>query len=532
MLITTGLVLVGVLWTVLVTRGDAIGMLDRRLVAPPVPPLSPLGQVLSAIALLTWPYVIYAGLVVVAVGAARRRLRNLAVALVLAAALAGGTAWALRRLIGRERPEHMLPSIAAGGYSYPSGHVTAMITACVMIGAVLTVTRRSKSTRRWYSLGAAVALLVVIVDRWLTSSHWMSDIVGGLLLGGACSALALVVADVHILPKQWGDLVWVPAATVKPQPDAPRCAVIYNPAKVTDWMTFRRQVDYELERRGYQRTLWLETTIDDAGGDLARRAIADEVDLVLAAGGDGTVRAVTSALAGTGIPFGLIPAGTGNLLAKNLDIPLDLAEALIVALDGVSSPIDLVRMTISDGHGPGSPEPVVEHFAVMAGIGIDAAILGHTDAQLKKAVGSAAYFVSAAQHANHPPMKARIRVDDGTPFRRTALVMVVGNVGYLQAGIPLIPDARADDGLLDLLVASPRTWRDKVAVTAQVLARRDRDAKLLDRITARKVTISIEEPEEYQLDGDTGGTCREVTFEVMPGALTIRLPRPLELDPA
>lgn len=526
LLITTGLVFASVVWTILVARDGTLPSLDRQLVAPTVTPLSPFGQVLSAIALLTWPYVVYSALLVVAIWAARRRLRNLAVSLVVATVLAGGSAWVLRRLIGRDRPAQMVESIAANSFSFPSGHVTAAITACVMVGAVLTVTRQSKLTRRWYSIGAVLLLIVVVIDRWAMSAHWVSDIIGGLLLGGACSAFALVAADVHVLPKQWEDLVWTPDAAVVRAPGAPRCAVIYNPAKVTDWVTFRRHVEFELERRGYRRTLWLETTVDDPGRAQARQAIDEGVDLVLGAGGDGTVRVVTSELAGTRIPFGLVPAGTGNLLAKNLAIPLDETEALVVALDGRTSTIDLVKITVTDGDG----QRTVDHFAVMAGIGIDAAILGHTDAQLKKAVGSAAYFVSAAQHVNHPPMKARITVDDGTPFRRTALVMVVGNVGYLQAGIPLIPDARPDDGLLDLLVASPRTWRDKVAVTAQVLTRHDRSAKLLDRITARKVQITIEEPEEYQLDGDSSGTCRKVTFEVAPGALTMRLPRQPELE--
>src|SRR5699024_10786859 len=85
-------------------------------------------------------------------------------------------------------------------------------------------------------------------------------------------------------------------------------------------------------------------------------------------------------------------------------------------------------------------------------------------------------------------------------------------------------DARADDGLLDLLVASPQTWRDKVALTAKVLTRRDRSAKLLDRFTARSVEIEIAEPEAYQLDGDTVGGCLRVRFEVIPGALSLRLP--------
>ena len=105
-----------------------------------------------------------------------------------------------------------------------------------------------------------------------------------------------------------------------------------------------------------------------------------------------------------------------------------------MAFDGVDKPIDLVRLTV-DGGAP-------DHFAVMAGIGIDAVIMEGTDPNLKKAVGSAAYFVAAAQNANHPALHATIQVDDEPPFKRRAHVIVVGNVGFLQANIPLIPDAR------------------------------------------------------------------------------------------
>ena len=122
----------------------------------------------------------------------------------------------------------------------------------------------------------------------------------------------------------------------------------------------------------------------------------------------------------------------------------------------------------------------------MAGIGIDAVIMEGTDPNLKKAVGSAAYFVSAAQHAKHPALQATIRVDDGPPLKRKAHVIVIGNVGFLQGKIQLIPDARADDGLLDVLVASPRGPRDWVRLTTQVLTRQKRTDPQLDRLTGQQ----------------------------------------------
>ncbi len=150
----------------------------------------------------------------------------------------------------------------------------------------------------------------------------------------------------------------------------------------------------------------------------------------------------------------------------------------------------------------------------MAGIGIDAVIMESTNPDLKKAVGSAAYFVAAARNANHPALHTTITVDDRPPLRRKAHVIVVGNVGYLQANIPLLPDAKPDDGLLDVLIASPRTARDWVRITTQVLTRQRRQDAQLDRMTGRKVTISVEEHDQYQLDGDTVGECRRMVAEV------------------
>jgi diacylglycerol kinase (ATP) len=250
---------------------------------------------------------------------------------------------------------------------------------------------------------------------------------------------------------------------------------------------------------------------------MTEHAVRENVDLVLGAGGDGTIRVICSGLANTGIPFGLIPAGTGNLLARNIGIPLDEVAALDVAFDGVDKPVDLVRLQIDD-HPP-------DHFAVMAGIGLDAVIMEGTDAKMKKAVGSAAYFVSAAQNANHPAMHATIAVDDEPAFKRRAHLIVVGNVGFLLANIQLIPGARADDGMLDVLVASPRTLRDWVRMTTRVLTRRPKPDDQLDRLRGHRVTITVEERDQFQLDGDTVGLCNRLTAEVVPGALLLRVPR-------
>lgn len=513
---TAGILAAFVVWTLLVRYWPPLTTFDLWANAPRLSMGSPVAQVASAIAILTWPGIPYAILLGIAVWAARQRLRQLALGLTLTVLLAWGGSALFKLLLARPRPDDVLPLITASGWAYPSGHSVGIVAFTVGIGATLLVTREHIATKFFWLLGGAAVVIIVGVDRWVLSAHYFSDIIGGMLYGGLAARVALVIAGVAVPVPH--DLVTEIVRIRRPAEleRFRRCAVIYNPAKVTSWEVFRRRVEYELTRRGWRDTLWLETTRTDSGREMTERAVRERVDLVLGAGGDGTVRVICAGLANTGIPFGLIPAGTGNLLARNVGIPLDEDEALDVALDGDDRPIDLVRLIVDD--------TTVDHFSVMAGIGIDAVIMAGTNPDLKKAVGSAAYFVSAARNAGHPARHATIQVDDQPPLRRRAHVMVIGNVGFLQANIPLIPDAEPDDGLLDVLIASPRGVSDWVKLTARVLTRQRRTDDQLDRLTGRRVTITVEERDRYQLDGDTEGECKRLTAEVLPGALLLRSP--------
>lgn len=516
-------------WSLLLFHSPALWALDERLVAPPLDPMSIAAQVMAAFALLTWPGLEYIALACLAVWAFRRRLRALATALLLTVALGWGSADLLKVIIARPRPADHLDVITAIGYSYPSGHMVGVVASCVAVGAIFRVIRRSPEARLRWMVGALVLIALVGFNRWFLGAHHIGDLIGGALLGAFVASFSLVVCGVTV-PTPHIDVVEIVRerqVAASPPPAAPlkRCAVIYNPVKVVDSVVFRRHVEYELTSRGWGPPLWLETTVDDPGRAQTAQAVAERVDLVLGAGGDGTIRVICSGLAGTGIPFGLIPAGTSNLLARNLGIPRDEAAALRVALDGHGKTIDLVRLTADGGSE--------DYFAVMAGVGVDAVIMQDTNPDLKKTVGSAAYFVSAAKNANHPALHATIRVDNQPPIRRKAAVIVVGNVGLLPSGILLIPDAKPDDGLLDVLVASPRTLRDWTRLITQVLARRQRDDEQLDRLTGRRVEITVEPRDQYQMDGDTVGDCARLVAEVVPGALTVRVaPVPTQPTPA
>ena len=521
-LIASSLLVAFVVWTWLTFNSAAFAAFDQRTFPPAVDPSSRRAEIISAFALLTWPGFEYAALAGIALWAIRHRLRQLAVALVVVIVLGWGGAGLLKIIFHRPRPPHALDLLTATGYAYPSGHMTGVVAFSIAVGATFAVTRQSVRARVLWQVGSGLLVLAVAFNRWITGAHYITDIVAGALFGALAATTALLVAGVKVpVPHELvGEIVRSRAPAEAPPPARlRRAAVIFNPTRVTDWITFRRHVEYELKTRGWDRPLWLETTTDDPGRAMTEQAVKENVDLVLGAGGDGTIRVICSGLAHTGIPFGLIPAGTGNLLARNIGIPLDEVAALGVAFDGIDKAVDLVRIQIDD-------QPP-DHFAVMAGIGLDAVIMERADPKMKKAVGSAAYFVSAAQNANHPAMHATIALDDQPPLKRRAHLIVIGNVGFLLANIQLIPGARADDGMLDVMVASPRTLRDWVRLTTRVLTRRPKPDDQLDRLQGRRVTITVEERDQFQLDGDTVGEGNRLTAEVVPSALRLRVPRPV-----
>ncbi|MGW7687104.1 diacylglycerol/lipid kinase family protein [Kribbella sp. NPDC054772] len=295
---------------------------------------------------------------------------------------------------------------------------------------------------------------------------------------------------------------------------ARRAAVIVNPVKV-DGAAFRRTVESALAERGFDGPLWLETTEDDAGVGMARRAIDEQVDLVLVAGGDGTVRVVCGELAGTKIPAAVLPGGTGNLLARNLGISLELEVALHDLLDGSERPIDSVLV-----EGDQLPR---DRFVVMAGLGLDAAIIDDAPDDLKKQVGWAAYVVSTLKNLNHPSVRVEITVDDQPPVRRRARTVVIGNVGTLQANIPLLPDAEPDDGRIDVVVLTPRRishW-PRLALGLVVKSWRERH---VERFTGRRIQVRADRAVRRQLDGDAIAEGTSLVAEVDPSALIVRVP--------
>ncbi len=290
-----------------------------------------------------------------------------------------------------------------------------------------------------------------------------------------------------------------------------RAAVVVNPTKHPNGQRFRAEVCETMAAQGWSEPLWLETTPEETGRGLAEKAVAEHVDVVLASGGDGTVTACAEGVAGSGVPLAVLPAGTGNLLARNLGLPLALHPALAVALDGQDRRLDV-------GSANGRP------FVAMAGIGFDAMLLDSTGEPMKKKLGWAAYALSALRHLRARPVRATLRADGGRVLRRRASGIIVGNVGALQGGVTLLPGAEPDDGLLDVMVLTARGWSGWLALTADVMLRRARTGRVA-RTVFRELLVQLDRPQLWELDGEVMGTTRELVVAVQPGRLLVRVPR-------
>jgi YegS/Rv2252/BmrU family lipid kinase len=292
-----------------------------------------------------------------------------------------------------------------------------------------------------------------------------------------------------------------------------RVAVVFNPATGGgDTSGRKRDTQQALEAAGLG-VLWLETTPEDPGQGLTAKAVAEGVDLVMAQGGDGTVMACVTGLAGTDVPLAVLPAGTGNLLATNFDIPADLEAAVDVAFHG-----DRVRLDVAATDD--------DRFVVMGGIGFDAAMLRDANPKLKEHLGAVAYVLSGFKHLRRRATRFRLRLDDRPPLERTGQGVLVGNLGRLQGGLPVMPDARADDGLLDVAVLQTRTVADWLALAVRVLLRRRRKDPQLETFQARRVEVHCDRPQPVERDGDPLDTPRDhLVIEVVPRALTLCVPR-------
>lgn len=320
----------------------------------------------------------------------------------------------------------------------------------------------------------------------------------------------------------------------------PRAAIVFNPVKV-DVPKLRAAVAAAESSAGWAKSMWLETSVDDPGGGQARRALEKGVDVVIAAGGDGTVRAVGEALRNTGVALALLPAGTGNLLARNLGLDVGAARLdaqLAVAFTGVNTAID---MGVVEVDRPGDAEGEEHCFLVVAGIGLDAQMIANTDPELKKRVGWLAYVGAIGRSlVDREVKRIRYRLDGGEERASRVHTVMVGNCGVLPGNIVLLPDAEIDDGLLDVVMLRPEgvggwarvwvgiVWENGVlrrsSVGRKLLDLRSKPVRALRYLRGRRIEVRLDRPEDFELDGDEFGVVTGFRARLDPAALVVRIP--------
>lgn len=298
-------------------------------------------------------------------------------------------------------------------------------------------------------------------------------------------------------------------------------AIVYNPTKFDDIDEMQAVVNQLVAAAGWDTPRWYETTKDDPGTGQARQAVDDGATVVASFGGDGTVRSVAAALIDTDTPLGLLPGGTGNLLARNLEVPVDqIEEAVAAVVNGTNRRIDtgLARFLDDDG------ELTEEVFLVMVGMGLDADTMRGADEKIKAVLGWPAYVLSGAKSLVMRGFGVMLDADDKKlPIIQHARSVLIGNCGTLTAGIKLMPDALVDDGTLDAVVISPKGVMGWGPLVGDIVTGSRRGHKRLGRREGKRMQVYVDELVAAEVDGDVIGSFTRLEATIKPASLTVRV---------
>lgn len=316
--------------------------------------------------------------------------------------------------------------------------------------------------------------------------------------------------------------------------DQVRYAFILNPSK-PQAARARVHIEEFCKNHGIDDIEFIETTLERDGLVCAQEALKHGADVLVAVGGDGTVRTVAGALSGTDCTLGIIPIGTGNLFARNMGIPVDdINAALAIATSRGERMVDMGRLDLLD-----RPEDERAHaFLIIAGIGFDADMISDTDPELKKSISWLAYFSGGMKNLFAPKYRGAITITKADGTSRTISDMhfrtfLAGNCGQIPV-FSLMPDASFDDGLLDYEIIDTSGgllgWMNLVGdVVHQTVTGRVGQSSLstnstMDQVQGTAAEIKLEQPALAQVDGDMLGSTSHIRFSVEPRSLRVRVP--------
>ncbi len=266
-----------------------------------------------------------------------------------------------------------------------------------------------------------------------------------------------------------------------------------------------------LALHGVTDPLWYEVDKSRQAPKYARRAADKGADVVFVWGGDGTVQRCIGAVANTETAIAILPAGTANLLAANLGVPHDLAEAVRVGLHG-----DRRRLDTGSVNG--------ERFAVMAGAGFDARMIADADGTAKSELGPAAYVVTGIRNLRARRVRATIEVDGKPFFIGKVSCVLTANVGKILGGIEAFPQARPDDGRLELGVVTARNPLQWARTFARLAVGHPEKSPFAEVTQGKKFKIRFDQKVRFELDGGARPARKKLRVKVHPSSVTICVP--------
>lgn len=264
---------------------------------------------------------------------------------------------------------------------------------------------------------------------------------------------------------------------------------------------------------GIADPMWREIAKGRQAPECAREALDSGVDLLFVWGGDGTVQRCINEIAGHDTALAIVPAGTANLFARNIGIPQDIRQAVQIGLHG-----DRKRLDTGVVNG--------EHFAVMAGAGLDGLMLQEADAGLKDRFGRAAYLWTGARNLDAKPVEAVVTLEGRTFFKGPVTCVLFGNHDEVGAGVTLFDGARADDGLLEFGVVSARSRMQWLRTLTHVAFGRAENAPFVATGRGTSLRVDLDRPLTYELDGGPRKAVKKLKVKVAPESITVCVPTP------
>lgn len=285
--------------------------------------------------------------------------------------------------------------------------------------------------------------------------------------------------------------------------------IIVNPVSGKGDPTERKTLIKKAARKHGWKGTYRETTKTLSAKQIAQEEVKKGIKHLVVCGGDGTIMEVLAVVANSSVTIGIVPLGTGNMLVRNLKLPMTIDDAIKIAFTGKRRRVDL-------GKANGI------YYSIAAGIGLDAEVMRAAERELKDKWGFLAYIVSTIKYLHHRSSRYRITLDSKKPFTVKAKTIMVSNMGKIFKDIEIVPNTRAQNGTLQVGIVTAKSLPAWFSVVVHALIGKVHNSPHYDMYTAKKIDIQVlGKKRRFQCDGNSFEPVDRLLINVCPKALTI-----------